>query len=147
MFGDYYRHLLLPEIHEHFPKMDRPMRTTIENDQSFCSIIREFNPHVHINSFLIREMEKDFQCYLKRRMGSIKTEIIPCTGTIGRWNRRRSMAPVMELSYACYDNIYYQNWANSELLDRIVWSNIIPIVVTNSFCPHGAKNGIIFIID
>ena len=147
MFGDYYRHLLVPKVHEHFPQMDNAIRMTIENNQSFCSVIREHNMNFRIDSDLLREMERNFKDYLKRRSGSIKNSIVPCSGTIGRWNKRRSMVPIMELSYQCYDTIYYQNWINSELLDRLVWSNIIPILVTDSFCPHGAKNGIIFIID
>ena len=147
MYGDYFRHLLIPEIHEHFPRMERPLRTTVEDENRFCTVIREYDSKVRIDSKLIRQMEENFRAYVKRRSGSFKIEIKPCKGTIGRWNKRRSMTPIMEMSYQCYDTMFYQNWIQSEILDRIVWSNIIPIVVTHSFCPHGTKNGIIFIID
>ena len=147
MFGDYYRLLLVPRVHEHFPTMERSLRMTIERDANFISVIREYNPNVRIDSALLIDMERKFMEYLKRRSGSFKTEITPCKGTVGRWNKRRSMDPIMELSYTCYDAVFYKNWIESSVLDRLVWSNIIPILVHRSYCPCGSKNGIIFIID
>ena len=147
MFGDYFRHLLISKAHEHFPDFDRTLRTTIEDDNGFIAIIRESDIQTRIDSALMKQMKLKFLSYLKRRNGSFKTVIEPCTGTIGRWNRRRSLKPVMELTYACYDTVYYSNWIQSDLLDRLVWSNITPVIVTQAHCPCGAKSGIIFIIN
>lgn len=147
MFGDYFRHLLISRAHAHFPDFERPVRTTIEDEQGFISVIREANDHLRIESDLIKKMKKNFLEYLNRRSGSIKSAVIPCEGTVGRWNKRRSMDPVMELTYSCFDTVYYANWIESDILDRLVWSNIIPVVITNAHCPHGSKTGIIFIID
>ena len=147
MYGDYFRHLLIPNVHEHFPRLERPLRQTIEDDEGFISVIREGQINVRVDSCLLKEMKMKFLEYLKRRSGSIKTVIIPCSGTVGRWNKRRSATPIMELNYACYDKIYYRNWIESDVLDRITWSNVLPILVTRSYCPCGSKNGIIFIID
>ena len=147
MYGEYFRHLLIPNVHGHFPDMKRPLRQTVEDEEGFISVIREGQINVRIDSHLLKRMRKSFFEYLKRRSGSIKTEIIPCKGTVGRWSKKRSAAPIMELNYACYDKIFYQNWIKSDTLDRITWSNVLPVVITRSFCPHGTKNGIIFIID
>ena len=147
MFGDYFRHLLITKAHEHFPNFERTMRTTIEDGNDFIAVIRESNNQVRINSDMLKSMKTKFLAYLKRRGGSFKTAIRPCQGTVGRWNKRRSLAPIMELTYECYDAIYYANWIQSDLLDRLVWSNITPVIVSQAHCPHGAKSGIIFIIN
>ena len=147
MFVEYYRHLLRSRAHVHFPDLERPVRMTIEDNQSFTSIIREYNQNIRVDAALLRKMKTNFFEYLKRRSGSYKHSIIPCTGTIGRWNSRRSLAPVMEISYMCYDSIYYKNWINSPILDRLTWNNIIVVTINRSHCPHGTKSGTIFIID
>ena len=147
MFAEYYRHLLRSRAHSHFPDLERPVRMTIEDGKSFTAIIREANNNVRIDSTLLREMKTSFYKYLKRRSTSYKHSIKPCTGTVGRWNSRRSMDPVMELTYHCYDSIFYKNWIDSPILDRITWNNIVVVQINNSFCPHGDKEGIIFIID
>ena len=147
MYGEYFQHLLKTEVHKHFPNFERTNRITIEDESSFTTVIREFRPDVRIDRSQVLEMRHNFLSYLKRRSGSLKLNIEPCSGTIGRWSRKRSACPIMELSYACYDTFYYKNWIDSNTLDRITWSNIIPIIVTRSFCPYGTKEGIIFIID
>ena len=147
MFGEYFQHVLKNQVHNHFPDFERTTRTTIEEHDSFITVIREFNPLVRLTHQQIREMKTLFLAYLKRRSGSFKMSFSPCKGTIGRWGRRRSCRPTIELTYSCYDCIFYRNWIQSACLDRLVWSNVIPILITESHCPYGSKNGIIFIID
>ena len=147
MFAEYYRHLLRSRAHPHFPDFDRPIRLTIEDERSFTAVIREYNQHVRVDSNLLLEMKNNFYQYLKRRSGSLKHSITPCTGTLGRWNSRRSLAPVMEMNYTCYDSIFYKNWIDSHVLDRLTWNNINVVTIDDSFCPHGNKSGMIFIID
>ena len=147
MYTEYFRHLLINEVHEHFPNFDKTTRTTIEDESTFVSIIREYHPSIRIDRKLIMKMKSSFLAYLARRSGSLKLKITPCQGTIGRWSRRRSAMPLMELTYKCYDAFFYKNWIHSDLLDRLTWSNIIPVIITHSHCPYGTKNGIIFIID
>ena len=147
MFVEYYRHLLRSCAHAHFPDFERPVRMTIEDEKFFTSIIREYNQNIRVDPPLLRRMKTNFLAYLKRRNGSYKHTISPCTGTIGRWNYRRSLAPVMEMNYKCYDSVYYKNWIDSPVLDRLTWNNIIVVMVEKSYCPHGTKCGVIFIID
>ena len=147
MYGEYFRHLLNNRMHGHFPDFEKTTRITIEEPNMFVTVIREFHPTVHLNRSQVIDMKSSFLSYLKRRSGSYKQSFKPCKGTIGRWSRKRSSKPIMELSYECYDGFYYKNWINSPVLDRITWSNIIPISVSESHCPCGTKNGLIFIID
>ena len=148
MYGEYFRHLLNNRLHDHFPDFEKTTRITIEEQNTFITVIREFHPTVRLSRPQVIEMKTAFLSYLKRRSGSYKKHSFkPCQGTIGRWGRRRSSKPIMELTYECYDGFYYKNWINSEILDRITWSNIIPLRVSNSYCPCGSKNGLIFIID
>ena len=147
MFAEYYRHLLRPFVHEHFPHLERPVRVTIEDENSFISVIREYNQFIRIDTDLIKKMKKGFWSYIKRRSGSIKNPVLPCTGTVGRWNSRRSMEPIMEITFECYDSVFYKNWIESSTLDRLTWNNIIVVSVIKSHCPHGHKCGMIFIID
>ena len=147
MYGEYFQHILKNRVHHHFPNFDKTSRITIEDGNSFITVIREFHPNSHLGSSQLRRMKTLFFAYLKRRSGSLKTSITPCTGTIGRWSQKRSAKPIMEMSYSCYDRIFYKNWIECDTLDRITWSNVIPIVVTESYCPYGSLNGIIFIID
>ena len=147
MYGDYFRHLLIPEAHAHFPQLERPVRQTVEDEGGFISVIRDGQVNIRVDSVLIKQMKKKFLAYLKRRSGSYKSSFNPCTGTVGRWNKKRSDRPVMELTYKCYNTVYYKNWINSDVLDRITWSNVLPVIISQSHCPHGDKGGIIFIID
>ena len=147
MYLEYYKHTLKSRMHAHFPDFERTSRKTIEDDKSFISVLREFHPTVQIETSHMLKMRNDFLAYLKRRSGSYKTDIVPCTGTIGRWGARRSSKPIMEFTFQCYDTFFYKNWTDLEILDRLVWNNVIPVVITDSYCPHGDKCGIIFIID
>ena len=147
MYVEYFRHALKARAHSHFPEYERQLRKTVEFENNFVSVIQEYHPTVQIDSHHLRKMDLDFKSYLKRRSGSMKTEIKPCTGTFGRWGARRSSKPIMEFSFSCYDCIYYKNWCDLDIIDRLVWTNVIPVSIFNSHCPHGSKPGTIFIID
>ena len=147
MYVEYFRHVLKSVVHGHFPDFETQRRTTIEDDKGFVAVIQPYDAMNSIDRSLMLQMKSNFLEYKKRRMGSMKSKIEPCTGTIGKWGRRRSQAPVMEATYTCYDQFYFQNWIQSVKLDRIVWNNIIPVVLTDLKCPCGTKSGIVFIID
>ena len=147
MFMEYYRHLFKNCVHCHFPDFGPTNRIVVENEKNFIAVLQEQNPVVELTKSNLLQMEKDFLSYIKRRSGSMKTCISTCTGTIGRWSSKRSCKPIMECNYICYDSVYYKNWATTEKLDRLVWSNVIVVKIMNSFCPYSEKEGILFIID
>ena len=147
MYGEYFRQILKSVVHEHFPDFESQRRVTIEDAKEFIVVIQSYDSTNLIDRALMTKMKRNFMEYKKRRMSSTKTYTKPCTGTIGKWSRKRSQAPIMEATFTCYDQFYFQNWIKSELLDRIVWNNIIPVILTDLKCPCGTKSGIVFIID
>lgn len=147
MLLEYYRHILKTRIHQHFPDFERTQKILVEAEKTFTAVLQEWHPNVKLSPEDLKTMKNDFTAYLSRRSGSMKSEIRTCKGTLGRWSKRRSQQPILEFDYTCYDAIYYKNWSTLPILDRLVWSNIIVVNITNAFCPNNSKDGLIFIID
>lgn len=153
MYLRYYRHLLKPYLHEHFPEYERLCQRTLELDNSFIAALHERHgsEDVFVDNMLLKRMRTDFLAYIERRQQTIYQKIRkPCKiNTIGRWEsagKKRDKATI-ELTFQCFDSVYYQSWIQSETLDRLVWSNVIPILIKKGKCPYGQKPGIIFLID
>lgn len=147
MLLEYYRHVLKTRMHCHFPEFERTQKSLLESEKDFIAVLQEWHPTMKLSNENLKQMKSEFTAYLQRRSGSFKSKIRTCTGTLGRWSKKRSQKPILEFDYTCYDSIYYKNWSTLAILDRLVWSNITVVVITNAFCPYNTKDGIIFIID
>ena len=147
MLLEYYRHVLKTRMHEHFPDFERVQKTLFEADKNFTAVLQEWHPTLKLSDDDLKRMKSDFTEYLNRRSGSFKSKINTCNGTLGRWSKKRSQRPILEFDYTCYDSIYYKNWSTLPILDRLVWSNITVVAITNAYCPYSSNDGIIFIID
>ena len=153
MYLRYYRHLLKPFLHEHFPEYNRLHQRTLETEESFIAVLHERHEaeNIYVDDILLRKMKKNFLAYIERRQQTIYQKLQKqCKiGTVGRWEnseKKRDKA-IIELTFQCFDCIYYESWIKSEILDRLVWSNIIPILIKKGKCPYGQKPGLIFLID
>ena len=151
MYLRYYRHLLQPYLHEHFPPYEKLHQRTLELDKEFVAVLHERHANVFVDAELLREMRLKFLDYIERRKHVICKRIKKqCKiGTVGRWaiSRKKKDLANIEITYRCYDSIYFQTWIESETLERICWNNIIPLVIIKGHCPYGNKPGIIFLID
>lgn len=151
MYLRYYRHLLKPYLHEHFPEFDKLHQRTLETEDSFIAVLHERHDCVFVDEILLRKMKKQFLTYIERRQQTVYQKIQKhCKiGTVGRWAKsvkKRDKANI-EITFQCFDSIYYESWIQSETLNRLVWSNVIPILIKKGKCPYGQKPGLIFLID
>ena len=151
MYLRYYRHLLKPYLHEHFPEYEKLHQRTLEMDSCFIAVLHERHDNVFVDEILLRRMRNCFLTYLERRQQTVYQKIQKhCKlNTVGRWKddeKKRDKA-IIEVTFQCFDSVYYESWIQSKVLDRLVWSNIIPIMIKKGKCPYGQKPGIIFLID
>lgn len=151
MYLRYYRHLLKPYLHEHFPEYEQLHQRTLEMENFFVAALHERHENVFVDEMLLRRMKTCFLAYIERRQQTIYQKIQKhCKlNTVGRWKedgKKRDKA-VIELTFQCFDSVYYESWIQSDILNRLVWSNVIPIIIKKGTCPYGQKPGIIFLID
>ena len=151
MYLRYYRHLLRPFLHEHFLEFEALHQRTLELENFFIAVLHERHESVFVGEILLREMKTKFLAYIERRQQTIYSKIKKhCKiGTVGRWaktEKKRDRAKI-EITFQCFDSIYFESWIESDILKRLVWSNVIPILIKKGKCPYGSKPGLIFLVD
>ena len=151
MYLRYYRHLLRSYLHEHFTEFEKLHQRTLEFDNFFVAVLHERHESVFVDEQLLKEMRNKFLEYIERRQQTIYSKIRKdCKiGTVGRWakTKKKRDASKVEITFQCFDSIYFESWIDSDVLRRLVWSNIIPILIKKGKCPYGRKPGLIFLID